>query len=406
MVSIMSDVQPSLIRVKSQSGYPVGAGFLIDRKSAITCAHVVNQALSRPTTEAALPDQKEVLLDFPLTPQRWSARARVRAEAWTPIDRWGEGDIAVLDLVDSPPSVVEPAKLKEYRSLWGHAYRVYGFPVDNERGEWARGEVLGPVGRDWVQLESISMTGAAIEEGFSGSPVWDEKVDSVVGMIVAADRDPTAKTGFMIPNQVLLRAMASQAGGRRPGLRTSMRIRAAQSIRTAAETRSIAGMQAAISKSMSDLIPRDPTLTRSYSASRVDIARLVQGITEWCESQAMQVQVLEQKGTQLIQARRISKATWRQPVSASVVPTIRLQLTGIAWELEVGSTYWISIEDVRSPINLGTASFVASFKQGFFESFRGLATIAEAKDRILFTQRALEVADYLVHGDFDNEPDS
>jgi hypothetical protein len=165
-------------------------------------------------------------------------------------------------------------------------------------------------------------------------------------------------------------------------------------------------MRAAISKSMSDLIPRDPTLTRSYSASRVDIARLVQGITDWCESQAMEVQVLEQKGIQLIQARRTSKATWKQPVSASVVPTIRLQLTGIAWELEVGSTYWISIEDVRSPANLGTASVASSFKQGLYESFRQLATIAEAKERILFAQRALEVADYLVHGDLDSEPES
>jgi uncharacterized membrane protein len=121
----------------------------------------------------------------------------------------------------------------------------------------------------------------------------------------------------------------------------------------------------------------------------------------------MEVQVLEQKSGQLIQARRTSRARWKQAMPASVVPTIRLQLTGIAWELEVGSTYWVSIEDVQSPANVGTALAVSALKLiPLYHSFRYLATMAEARERILFAQRALEVADYLVHGDFDSEPDS
>jgi hypothetical protein len=121
----------------------------------------------------------------------------------------------------------------------------------------------------------------------------------------------------------------------------------------------------------------------------------------------MEVQVLEQKSGQLIQARRTSRATWKKAMPASVVPTIRLQLTGIAWELEVGSTYWVSIEDVQSPANLGTALAVSALKlTPIYQSLRQVATIAEARERILFAQRALEVADYLVHGDFDSELDS
>ncbi|MDB9332568.1 serine protease, partial [Nodularia spumigena CS-591/04] len=47
----------------------------------------------------------------------------------------------------------------------------------------------------------------AIAKGFSGSPVWDEQLQGVVGMVVAADtRREAARASFMIPNQTLVKA--------------------------------------------------------------------------------------------------------------------------------------------------------------------------------------------------------
>jgi len=372
----MTELPPWLIRVKSESGYPVGVGFFVGRGSIITCAHVVNQALGRRAVQEPKPDRDEVLLDFPLTSVRWTARAKVRTGAWVPIDTWGEGDIAVLEVVDSLPPVLEPAKLKEHRSLWGHPYRAYGFPVNNDRGEWTRGELLGPVGRDWIQLESVSVTGAAIEEGFSGSPVWDDKVECVVGMIVAADRNPAAKTGFMIPNQVLLRAMASQEEGKRAGIR---------------------GMRAALRSRMNPHEARTASLTRNYSASQVNIAGLVQVLAAWCRSQAMEVQIFEHEGINLIQARRAVKHTWTR-VFDTRVPTIRLGLTGAAWQLAVGLIEWIPVKDEHFATVATTA--MASWARTFSAfGVTGLIDIFTNVEQLRFAQRALEVADYFVHSD-------
>ena len=43
---------------------------------------------------------------------------------------------------------------------------------------------------DWVQIEDVKQPGYRVEEGFSGAPVWDEKLQGVAGMAVAAEKEP------------------------------------------------------------------------------------------------------------------------------------------------------------------------------------------------------------------------
>ena len=42
-----------------------------------------------------------------------------------------------------------------------------------------------------------------MEPGFSGGPVWDERLDAVVGMAVEADARPEVKAAFILPVDVL-----------------------------------------------------------------------------------------------------------------------------------------------------------------------------------------------------------
>ena len=60
---------------------------------------------------------------------------------------------------------------------------------------------------NWIQLVDHKNTGYRLEEGFSGTPIWDKNLSAVVGIAVAADKQrPEVKAAFMIPTELLLKA--------------------------------------------------------------------------------------------------------------------------------------------------------------------------------------------------------
>jgi tetratricopeptide (TPR) repeat protein len=65
------------------------------------------------------------------------------------------------------------------------------------------------IGGGWVQIEDLKEPGYWVQPGFSGTPIWDEQLNGVVGIAVAADRDRTTKAGFMIPARELITACPS-----------------------------------------------------------------------------------------------------------------------------------------------------------------------------------------------------
>ncbi|MER5617290.1 hypothetical protein [Streptomyces sp. NPDC002215] len=63
--------------------------------------------------------------------------------------------------------------------------RVFGFPVGRPDGVWHSGVLRGRQGNGWVQIDPRS-GGYRVSGGFSGSPVWDERLGGVVGMVAVA----------------------------------------------------------------------------------------------------------------------------------------------------------------------------------------------------------------------------
>ncbi len=208
-------LESSVVRIYSNGGKVVGAGFLVSPKYILTCAHVVADALGLSRAIVEKPEQA-VSLDFPIVAAKQFFKARV--VFWRPIhpDEFAE-DIAGLELESSPPDAVKPAQLVTSEDLWGHPFRVLGFPLKQPNGAWASGELRAGIGNGWVQLEDVKQQGYALEPGFSGAPIWDEKLVGIAGMAVAAEiARPDAKAAFMIPTKVLCEAWSELQEKRLP----------------------------------------------------------------------------------------------------------------------------------------------------------------------------------------------
>jgi Trypsin-like peptidase domain len=170
----------------------VGVGFLVPEKHVLTCAHIIVQALGLKDT-SYMPEAN-LSLDFPfVTPGRpFSARV----VCWKPKD---EDDIAVLELETLPPVTAHPVRLVTAQEPWGHPFRAFGFPIDYDKGVWASGVLRQWNVGGWLQIEGINAPGHRIVQGFSGTPVLDEQLDGVVGMVVESDRQEHTKAAYLIP---------------------------------------------------------------------------------------------------------------------------------------------------------------------------------------------------------------
>jgi S1-C subfamily serine protease len=188
-------LDPAIVRIYTAQGRVAGAGFLAGERRVLTCAHVVAAALGLPDDAPEAP-QADVQLDFPLlAPGR---RFTARVTAWQ-----AQADVAGLELTGSPPAEAAPVSLLVASNLWGHLFRAFGFPAGHEDGVWASGRILGRQAGGWVQIEDVKQTGYFVASGFSGGPVWDETAGGVVGMIIAAERQPGVRAAFLIPATAL-----------------------------------------------------------------------------------------------------------------------------------------------------------------------------------------------------------
>jgi Trypsin-like peptidase domain/Effector-associated domain 9 len=193
----------SIARIFTVDGSVIGAGFLVSDRHLLTCAHVVADALGIDSNISEMPT-KTIELDFPLLSP--GQKVTTKVVFWKPINsgKMGE-DIAVLEIDPlTLPKGLQAARLVTGDEMWGHPFRIFGFPQDRDDGIWANGILKESQASGWLQMENITAQGVRIEHGFSGSPVWDETLDGVVGIAVTADSDPDGlQDAYLIPSTIL-----------------------------------------------------------------------------------------------------------------------------------------------------------------------------------------------------------
>lgn len=192
----------AIARIYHANGAVVGAGFLVSDRHLLTCAHVVAAALSIAQNAQEKPTGS-IELDFPLIAPGQKVKSRV--VFWQPVNPPLSGeDIAGLELEGNSPISIQPVYLLATEDYWQHPIRIFGFPQGHDRGIWATATLRDRSANNWVQIDALAAQDRAVEKGFSGAPIWDESLQGVVGMAVAAEKrreDVTA--AFMIPTSIL-----------------------------------------------------------------------------------------------------------------------------------------------------------------------------------------------------------
>src|SRR5262249_19187221 len=63
----------------------------------------------------------------------------------------------------------------------------------------------------WLQIEDVKQTGHFVEPGFSGTPVWDEALEGMVGIVVSSDTRTELRAAFVIPTTTLIQVWPTLA---------------------------------------------------------------------------------------------------------------------------------------------------------------------------------------------------
>ncbi len=215
--SDMSDqFTASIVSILNSWGKITGTGFLITENRVVTCAHVIVDALNIKKDISDIPDA-EVRVVFPFANKGKNTipQVNVRVIFWRHAERLSESecsqvlkygtDIAVLKLLEDHLEESEPGRLVAQSDLWRHPFRSFGYPEDLDIGEFAWGIILGELPNGWVQIDGMTETGRFVSQGFSVTPVWDEDVSGILGMIVAAYEESQMRKAYFIPTTILIK---------------------------------------------------------------------------------------------------------------------------------------------------------------------------------------------------------
>jgi cellulose synthase operon protein C len=172
------------VRVHTGLGEPpAGGGLYCPDGHVITCAHVISPSGERPAGP--------VYVSFQEAGSHELIPAVVADDGWWPPSGKGNlrGDVAVLRLTAPAPAEAEAPPL--CRSPEGvrvaHAFRAYGYPPRYALGGVpVRGKIVGQAEIEWLSLLA-DVGGQGLHPGFSGSPVWDVELGSVVGIVGLCD---------------------------------------------------------------------------------------------------------------------------------------------------------------------------------------------------------------------------
>ena len=201
IVRFVSAADPSQITqpFDAHSDAHKGFGMLLDERTIVTCAHVVNAALGLGMYTQAAPGMGTTLpVSFPILGDEHVVQARL-------VDWSSPGlnglDCAVIRLEEPAPAAVGQTILSiiPQVDLIDVELSVYGSLGLRHPGAHLNARLLGDVGAQWSQLDILGRFGA--QPGFSGGVVWDRKQRTAIGMIVTRQLGSEGTTAYFLPAQ-------------------------------------------------------------------------------------------------------------------------------------------------------------------------------------------------------------
>ena len=188
-----TDFKFGVVRIIDDKRNTVGSGFVVTADGLIvTCAHVIELARSNNYVQLFFYD-----------PHSAKETQEVRIARIEP-DYWRDAaaeDVAFLHLEEPLPKAVVPLPLGSSFNTQGQTFRSFGFPeAKSEDGLLGECRILGFVSEDGIPL--IQLSSNQVSKGFSGSPVWDDSRQVVIGMItsiIATRRIKIASTEVLLP---------------------------------------------------------------------------------------------------------------------------------------------------------------------------------------------------------------
>lgn len=219
----MADPTPETftVRVLSPDGQRSGGlGALVGPQHVITCAHVVNAALDLDLRAQGKPS-KAVRIVFPFLPDARGKTVSATVQIWRPPSKPGAAgdDIAGLFIEGSLPDDAILGRLAADPPRPGSAVRVFGYPADPPRpaGSLVAAVVRGSVPGGRLQLDSDSSSALHVQRGFSGSPVFDDSIGRIVGLVAQAAAGGSASDSYAVGTSLLHDVWPEVLGARPTG---------------------------------------------------------------------------------------------------------------------------------------------------------------------------------------------
>ncbi|MEU2060606.1 trypsin-like peptidase domain-containing protein [Streptomyces sp. NPDC013455] len=182
-----------------EDGRTAGAGFVLGPDTVLTCAHVVNAALGREMFDARVPGVAEVPVQahgrqpaagrvYPARVAHWiPPRARGGGAVGAGSHEWW-GDLAVLR-VDAPAGGLPPVPRQTAMAVGQTVDAWHGSGRASTVARLSVAALPGP-----LAYVDGAPTGMAVGPGYSGSPLWCQEEQGVVGILVGHFM-PVAATG-------------------------------------------------------------------------------------------------------------------------------------------------------------------------------------------------------------------
>lgn len=202
-----------LLRLEGGRQIFTGLGLFIGASRVVTCAHVVNAALSRAHNEQQFPAQSLVLVQFIFLEDKPIRFGTVVAWQAPPQSGVGHGDVAGILLKEDAPLSAHPGSFVRSAPSPNASLEVFGYPEDppRELGAWVSLDYKGVLEDQFMQVESVAGQTIRAQPGYSGSPVWDVATGHAIGLLHgAAGYGATDRDALVVPGKLVAEAWPSE----------------------------------------------------------------------------------------------------------------------------------------------------------------------------------------------------